>query len=136
MRQYVAISLAISSATTHPDSITAHLGLEPTSTRLRGTAIRPGIYRKREFDVNEWWLRQQLQLSPEDRVEELQESFFDAFLDKLTNCSERVKSLSESNHVRFVVVYQMGRIPYIGLSSNQVQKIAALGACIDFDVMI
>jgi hypothetical protein len=29
----------------------------------------------------------------------------------------------------------MERVPYIGLSSTQIEKIASLGASVDFDVM-
>lgn len=40
-----------------------------------------------------------------------------------------------ANVPRLVIANQMKRIPYIGLLSSQIEKIASLGASIDFDIM-
>lgn len=136
MKSYFSISLVISSETTPPESISDRVGLTPTETRLRGTPTTTGVLRRPEFDVHEWWIRAELELGPADRVEDLQPSFVTGFLNKVSISGHRIREVADSEHVKIILVYQMDRVPYVGLSSSQVEKIAALGASIDFDFMV
>lgn len=136
MKNYLAISLVISSETASANSISERVGLTPTSTRLRGTPIKPGVLRRPEFDLREWWLRDELEVHPGGHLEEMQRSFVSEFLDKLGVAAERIRNLADHCNVMIVLVYHLDRVPYIGLTGQQVQKIAALGASIDVDLMI
>jgi hypothetical protein len=136
MKKYLAISLVISSKTMQPESISERVGLTPTETRLRGTPTRTGVLRRPEFDVHEWWIRDELELGPGNRLEDLQPSFITGFLNKVSIAEHRIREVADNEHVKMIFVYQMDRVPYIGLSSSQIEKIAALGASIDFDIMI
>jgi hypothetical protein len=135
LRNYLAISLVISSDVAQPETITERVGLRPTETRIRGTPTKTGILRKPEFDVHEWWIRDELEIGPEDRVEDLQPLFVSGFLNRLSSAAEKIRELASDHRVLIILVYQMDRVPYIGLSHSQVEKIGALGASIDFDIM-
>jgi hypothetical protein len=135
MRNYLAISLVISSDVAQPETITERVGLRLTETRIRGTRTKTGILRKPEFDVHEWWIRDELEIGPEDRVEDLQPLFVSGFLNRLSSAAEKIRELASDHRVLIILVYQMDRVPYIGLSHSQVEKIGALGASIDFDIM-
>ena len=62
--------------------------------------------------------------------------FITEFLDKFANAGPRIREVADSEHVKIIFVYHMDRMPYVGLSSSQVEMIASLGASIDFDMMI
>jgi len=136
MKNYFSMSLVISSATTTPKSIIERVGLEPTSTRLRDTPTKTGVFRRPEFDVYEYWIRSEFELAPDDVIEDLQPSFITEFLNKISVACHQIRELSESENVTIIFVYHMDRMPNVGLSSSQMQMIAALGASIDFDMMI
>jgi hypothetical protein len=136
MQNYFSMSLVISSVTTPPESISERVGLAPTSTRLRGTPIKTGVFRRPEFDVHEYWIRAELELAPSDVIEDLQPSFITEFLNKISVACHQIRELADSDDVKIIFVYHMDRMPYVGLSSSQVEMIAALGASIDFDMMI
>ena len=89
-----------------------------------------------EFDVHEWWIRDELELAPGDRVEALQPLFVTGFLDKVSAAAMQIRKLATSESVVIILVYHMDRVPYIGLSSSQIEKIAALGCRIDFDLYL
>jgi len=57
-------------------------------------------------------------------------------LNKVLTASDRIKELAHIEDVKIIFVYHMDRMPYIGLSSDQAAMIAALGASIDFDLMV
>jgi len=132
----LAISLVISSESAEPESITQRVGLKPTETRLRGTPTKTGVLRRAEFDLHEWVVRDELEIGPHDRVEDLQPAFVTRFLDRLSGAAEKIKELASDHHVLIVFVYHMDRVPYIGLSHSQVAEVATLGASIDFDLLV
>ena len=136
MKSYFSISLVISSKTIPAESISDHVGLTPTETRLLGTPTKTGVLRRPEFDVHEWWIRDELELGPGDRVEDLQPSFITEFLNRVSVAGHRIREMADNERVKIIFVYQMDRVPYVGLSSSQIEKIAALGASIDFDIMV
>ena len=72
IRNYLSISLVISSKTMPPESISDRVGLTPTETRLRGTPTKTGIFRLPECDLHEWWIRSELEFASGERVEDLQ----------------------------------------------------------------
>jgi hypothetical protein len=136
MKNYLSISLVISSVATPPEAISGRVGLAPTSTRLRGTPTKTGVFRRPEFDVHEYWIRAELELGPTDVIEDLQPSFITEFLNKICAARHQIRELAVSEDVKIIFVYHMDRMPYVGLSSSQTEMIAALGASIDFDMMI
>ncbi|MGA8730744.1 MAG: DUF4279 domain-containing protein [Terracidiphilus sp.] len=136
MKNYLSMSLAISSLTTPPELISERIGLAPTSTRLRGTPTKTGASRLPEFDVHEYWIRAELELAPGDVIEDLQPSFIMEFLNKISVACNQIRKLADTEDVKIIFVYHMDRMPYVGLSSSHVEMIAALGASIDFDMMI
>ena len=48
----------------------------------------------------------------------------------------RIKELSENNDVQVSLVYHVHEMPYVGLTRQHVHDIAALGANLDFDIMV
>jgi Domain of unknown function (DUF4279) len=133
---YVSISISISSDWMQPESMTQKIGLQPTSTRLRGTPIRNGMLRRPEFDLHEWYLRREFRLPNGDLIREEAERFISDFLDELLNSAKAIYDLSREHSVMIHLVYNMGYIPCIGLTGENVRIIAALGAAIDYDIMV
>jgi hypothetical protein len=133
---YLRITFCISRDQMEPESITQQLGIQPTSVRLRGTPIRNGMMRRPEFDLNEWWLRRELPLSNGLLKQEEAEPFISTFLSELTSAADTIYGLSEDHSVSVQLVYHMKYIPYIGLTRNHVRAIAALGARLDYDIMV
>jgi Domain of unknown function (DUF4279) len=135
-RDYLSITLCISSDRMDPDSITQQLGIQPTSLRLRGTPIRNGMMRRPGFDLHEWWLRKELPLSEGLLEQEEAERFISHFFSGLTSAAESIHALSEDHSVSVQLVYKMKYIPYIGLTRDHVRAAAALGARLDYDIMV
>jgi hypothetical protein len=134
---YVGISLWISSVELPPDKITQIVGIEPSYVRVRGALI-PGrkMGRRPEFDVHEWQFREQLNVKPGDHLCDHVEVFITEFLDKIKDAAPRVKELSRNHSVMISLVYHTHEIPYIGLTRQQIQALAALGARLDYDLMV
>lgn len=134
---YLGISLWISSTELNPENITHLVGLEPTYTRLRGTMI-PGrnVPRRSEFDVHEWQLREQLDAEPGTYLGQRTEEFITEFLSVIKPHAAEIRKLSESHNVTVSLVYHVDELPYIGLTRDQIQAIAALGAKVDYDFML
>jgi Domain of unknown function (DUF4279) len=134
---YLGISLWISSTELPPDRITQIVGLQPTYVRVRGTTI-PGrnVSRRPEFDVHEWQFRKQLDMKPGDYIGEHSEQFIGGFLDEIKDSTPQIRELSEHHSVIISLVYRVNDLPYIGLTRQQVQTIAALGAKLDYDLMV
>ena len=134
---YLAISLWISSVELTPESITQLVGLQPTHTRLRGSVI-PGrnILRRPEFDVHEWEFRRQLDAKSGIDLGQFAERFITEFLSIVKAYTAKIKKLSEHQKVGITFVYHVDTSPYIGLTHDQVEAIADLGAKLDYDLMI
>jgi hypothetical protein len=134
---YLGVSLWISSTELMPESITQFVGLQPTYTHLRGSLI-PGrnVRRRPEFDVHEWQLRRQLDAKPGANLGQHTEKFITDFLNEIEAHTSQIKKLSEHHNVTVALVYHVDEIPYIGLNRDQVQAIAALGAKLDYDLMV
>lgn len=134
---YLGIALWISSTELSPDRITQVVGLPPTYVRVRGTAIPGrGVPRQPEFDVHEWQFRKQLDIKPGDYIGKHSEKFISHFLDEIKDSAPQIKELSERHSVLISLVYHVIDLPYIGLTRQQVQAIAALGAKLDYDLMV
>jgi hypothetical protein len=134
---YLGISLWISSTELLPDRITQIVGLQPTYVRMRGATIPGrGVNRRPEFDVHEWQFRKQLDIKPGDDIGKHSEQFISYFLDEIKDSTRQIKELSEHHSVLISFVYHVTDLPYIGLTRQQVQAIAALGAKLDCDLMV
>jgi hypothetical protein len=133
---YLGVSLWISSTELIPESITQLVGLEPTYTRRRGTLI-PGrnMPRRSEFDVHEWQLRKQLDAKSGTYLGQYTEKFITEFLSAIKPNAAGIKTLSENHTVTVSFVYHVDELPYIGLTRDQIQVIAALGAKVDYDLL-
>jgi len=116
--------------------MTQQIGLQPTSTRLRGTPTRNGMLRRPEFDLHEWYLRRELRLVNGDLIQEKAERFISDFLNELIIFASAIYDLSREHSVMIHLVYNMEYIPCLGLSGENVRIIAALGAAIDYDIMV
>jgi hypothetical protein len=133
----LGVSLWISSKELSPDKITQIVGLQPTYVRVRGAVIPGlGVNRRPEFDVHDWQFRKQLNVKPSDHIGHYSEMFITDFLNTIKDAAPRVKELSADHSVTISLVYQVHDIPYIGLTRQHVQEIAALGASLDYDLMV
>jgi hypothetical protein len=134
---YLGISLWISSTELPPERITQIVGLQPTYARVRGTTVPGrGVNRRSEFDVHEWQFRKQLNIEPGDYIGKHSEQFITQFLDEIKNSTPQIRELSEHHTVMISLVYHVDELPSIGLTRQQVQAIAALGAKLDYDLMV
>jgi hypothetical protein len=133
---YVSIRLSISSERMNPDAITKHVGLIPTNVRWLGSPTSTGLMRRPEFDLHEWWQRQEHPLSSGFLDLEAVESFITEFLNGFAGAAGRIRSLSAEHYVAVGLVYQMKYVPYIGLTREQIQAVAALGGSLDYDIMV
>jgi hypothetical protein len=134
---YLGISLWISSTELEPDRITQIVDLQPTYVRVRGTTIPGrGVSRRPEFDVHEWQFRKQLDIKPGDYIGKYSEQFIAEFLDEIKDRAPQIRDLSEHHSVMISLVYHVDDLPHIGLTRRQVQTIAALGAKLDYDLMV
>ena len=75
-------------------------------------------------------------MKPSDYIGHYSEKFITDFLNTIKDAAPRVKELSEDHSVTISLVYQVHDIPYIGLTRQHVQEIAALGASLDYDLMV
>jgi hypothetical protein len=134
----MSVSLAISSEELAPEAITLRIGLQPTSTRRKGTPTRNGILRRAEFDLHEWWICQQLTLQSGVLLEKEAEAFITQFFDRFGSdgTESSIHALSADHNVLVLVVYHMGYMPYVGLTKGHVQALARLGARLDYDFMV
>jgi hypothetical protein len=133
---YLGVSLWISSTELTPESITRLVGIDPTYTRQRGTLI-PGrnMLRRSEFDVHEWQFRKQLDAKPGTYLGQYIEQFITEFLSAIKPHTAEINKLSEHHNVTISFVYHVDELPYMGLTRDQIQGIAALGAKVDYDLM-
>ncbi len=132
-RDYVGISLWITSYELSPEKITETVGLNPTYVQVMGDPIR-GVSRR--YERHSWQLGDRFYPQPGDDVGKLTEKFFTAFLGKLNSATPRIKEISKDNSIAICMIYHLNEMPYIGLTSEQVAAIAAIGARVDHDVMI
>ena len=125
---YLAISLWISSTDLTPEDITQFVGLEPTYTHVRGAVI-PGrnIPRRSEFDVHEWQFREQFNAEPGTHLGQYTDEFITEFLSAIEPHAVEIKKLSESHSVTVSFTYHVDDPPFIGLTRDQIQAVAALG---------
>lgn len=134
---YLGVSLWISSTELTPDRITKIVGFQPSYSRVRGTLIPGrGMARRPEFDVHEWQFRKQLDLKSGNCAAQDLEQFINEFLDQVKNSTPQIRELSEHHSVMISFVYHVDELPYIGLTRQQVATIAALGARLDYDLMV
>jgi len=134
---YLGLSLWISSKELMPDKVTQIVGIEPSYVRVRGTLIPGrGVSRRPEFDVHEWQFRKQLDLKPGNCAAQDFEKFINEFLDQIKNSTPQIRALSEHHNVTVSLVYHVDEMPYIGLTRQQVLAVAALGARLDYDLMV
>jgi hypothetical protein len=134
---YLGLSLWISSKELMPDKITQIVGIEPSHIRVRGALI-PGraVNRRPEFDVHEWQFRKQLDLKPGNCSAQDCEEFINEFLDRIKGSTPQIRELSEHHNVTISFVYHVSELPYIGLTRQQIWAIAALGARLDYDLLV
>jgi len=136
-QNYLGISLWISSTELIPEDITQLVGIQPTYVRLRGAMIAGrNIPRRPEFDVHEWQFRKQFDARSSTDLAQSTEKFITDFLDEIKAHASLIKELSEHHSVKISFVYHADAMPYVGLTRDQVQAIAALGAKLDYDLMI
>jgi hypothetical protein len=133
---YLGISLSVTSDRLSPDEISQAIGIQPTYTRQRGALTRTGLMRRPEFDLYEWQFRRQLDLKPGNCAAQDFEKFINEFLDKIKNSAPQIRALSEHHNVTVSLVYHVDEMPYIGLTRQQVLAVAALGARLDYDLMV
>jgi hypothetical protein len=134
---YLGISLFVSSDRLSPKAITEAIGIEPTCTRERGSPIRGGVLMRRpEFDLNEWQLREQLDVRPGDHSGYHSEAFITQFLDKIKGTAVNIAALSKNHDLLILLVCSVHDMPYIGLTSDHIQAIASLHARLDYDIMV
>ena len=134
---YLAISLWITSDVLSPETVTRMIGIIPSYVRSRGTPIpRLGINRRPEFDHHEWQFREQLDVQAGDCIGKRSEEFITQFFEKIKMAATSIRELSENHSVTISLVYQAHDMPYIGLTSDHVQTIAALGASLNYDIMV
>jgi hypothetical protein len=132
-RDYVGIALWITSDELSPEMITDVVGIEPNYTQVRGTPIK-GV--DRLYERHSWKLGERLYAREGDYIGNHSEQFFDAFLNRIKDIAPRIKELSKYNEVSVALIYNVRDMPYIGLTREQVQVLAALGARVDHDVMV
>jgi Domain of unknown function (DUF4279) len=133
---YLGISLSVTSDRLSPDEISQAIGIQPTYTRQRGALTRTGLMRRPEFDLYEWQFRRQFDLKPGNCAAQDFEKFINEFLDQIKNSTPQIRALSEHHNVTVSLVYHVDEMPYIGLTRQQVLAVAALGARLDYDLMV
>ena len=69
-------------------------------------------------------------------IEDRQSAFITGFLDRVSGAVEQIRTLANDQSVLIILTYQMDRVPFVGLSGSQIEKIAELGAGIDVDIMV
>ena len=77
-----------------------------------------------------------LDLKPGNFAGQDLENFITEFLYQIKNSTPQIRELSEHHNVMISFVYQVDELPYIGLTRQQVLAIAALGARLDYDLMV
>ena len=134
---YLAVSLWISSMELAPDKITQIVGIEPSYVRVRDSLIPGcGMSRRPEFNLHEWQFRKQLDLNLDNLASGDSEEFITGFLEEIKNSAPQIRELSDGHNVMVSFVYHVNELPYIGLTRQQVSAIAALGAKLDYDLMV
>ena len=133
--EYLGLSLWISSHKLTPEEITQLVGLGPTYTRHRGALI-PGSDRLRrpEFDVHEWQFRRQLDLKRGTYLGQHIDTFITDFLSTLKPRMAEIKAVSRNHNVAVAFVFHVAELPYLGMSHEQIEVIAMLGAKVDYDL--
>jgi hypothetical protein len=132
-RDYLGISLWITSIALTPEMITEIVGFEPTYIQRRGEPIGKT---KRVYEEHSWKLGERFYAEPNEYIGKRAESFFETFLERLRSASSRIKTLSAANSVSIAIIYNVRDMPYIGLTREQVELIAGFGASANFDVIV
>jgi hypothetical protein len=134
---YIAMTLWISSDSLTPEEITSATGVSPTSVRVKGSLIpQTGKLRRPEFDQHEWSIREKLLVGTPEEVWQRSGNFISSFLARLQPAATQIRALSKDHSVRVVYAYFLSFVPYNGVSPEDIQMIAALGAGLDFDGMV
>jgi hypothetical protein len=88
-----------------------------------------------EFDVDEWERQDKLLLEGGALQPEKAQQFITAFLSQFSDTAAEIWKLSAQHHVAIILVYRLKYVPFVGLTREHVDSIAALGARVDFDIM-
>ena len=132
-RDYVGISLWITSETWTVEMISQHVGITPSYSQRLGDVIGQT---KRRYERHSWNLGKRLYAEQDDYIGSHTEQFFNDFLQWLQGSALKIKEMSGQHSVSVEIIYNVRDMPFIGLTSDQVQAVASLGARVSFDVMV
>jgi hypothetical protein len=130
--EYVGIRLWITSLTLSPDAISVLVGLESNYVQTRGTAVGST---SRLYERHSWSLGERLYATPNEQLDDLFEPFISRFLSSLEASASRIRALSPDHSVSIAIIFGARAMPYLGLTRQQVQAVAALGAAVNYDVV-
>ncbi len=130
--EYVGIRLWITSLTLAPDEISVEIGLEPNYVQVRGTTVGNT---SRLHERHSWSFGERLYATPNEQLGDSVEPFISRFLGSLEAGASKIRDLSTDHSVSIAIIFGARAMPYLGLTSQQVQAIAALGASVNYDVM-
>lgn len=83
-----------------------------------------------------WVVKNQHQIVPHELLATQIEAGISEFLNSIAPATSAIKSLSAENFVEVGIYVFVQEAPPIRLSSNQIEAIAAMGASVDFDIVL
>jgi hypothetical protein len=132
-RDYVGISLWITSETLTVEMISQLVGIEPSYSQRLGDVIGQT---KRRYERHSWNLGRRLYAEHDAYMGDHTERFLNEFLQSLEVYASKIREIIGEHSVSIDVIYNVRDMPFIGLTSEQVQAVATLGARVSFDVMV
>jgi hypothetical protein len=133
MTDEIRVKLTIASNTLAATEVSALLGIEADSVQVQGEMNRLGT---KLYSQHVWMLKNQHEILSNEPIAGQIEARISQFLDRIVSAASVIRSLSNEHFVE-VGIYVFARdVPPLGLSKKQVEAIAALGASVDFDLVL
>jgi hypothetical protein len=133
MSDEISVKLTIISDSMTASQIDEYIGIKCSDSQERGALNRLGTKR---YEHHVWFLKTRHSVSPDAYIGDKIAMQIEQFLSEIRGAADKIKALSRNNAVVFGLYLYTQSVPPLGLSKEQMEAVAALGANLDIDVML
>jgi uncharacterized protein DUF4279 len=133
MADEIGVKLSIISDSLTPSKIDEHVGIRCTDSQTRGEMNQLGT---KAYEHHAWFLRYRYEVPPGEYIGDKIDSQIGHLLETVKAAADNIKELSRHNSVIFGLYFYARNVPPMALSKERVERIAALGASLDIDLIL
>jgi hypothetical protein len=133
MSDEIGVKLTIISDKMTASEIDQYIGIKCNESQERGLPNRLGTKR---YEHHAWFLKTRYNVSPDEYIGDKIDQQIEQLFSKVRGAADKIRDLSRNNKVVFGLYFCSRDIPPLGLSKEQMEAVAALGASLDIDVVL